>query len=73
MFYVRSSVRHSVCVRKLALIPAAITQNVIKDSCLVCVKSEKQPFLVTFLAPRSMRRGKAELHILKITSLQMQI
>ena len=53
------------CVRKLALIPSVVLQNVTNKSCLVCVKSEKYESLVT-LRPQwdCCRRGEAEVRIL---------
>ena len=62
-----SSVRPSVrlCVRKLAQIPAVVSQNVTNKSCLVCVMSEKYAFWFT-LRPQSDRcsQGKAKVCIL---------
>ena len=49
-FHVGLSFRVSVrrlCVRKLAPIPAVVSQNVTNKSCLVCVISEKYALLVT--------------------------
>ena len=59
----RPSVRASV--RKLAQIPAVVSENVTNKSCLVCVMSEKYAFWVT-LRPQSdrCRRGEAEVRIL---------
>ena len=42
-----SAVLCHTCVRKLALIPAVISQNVINESCFVCVMSKKYAFGVT--------------------------
>ena len=53
------------CVRKLAPVPAVVSQNVTNKSCLVCAMSEKYSFWVT-ISPQSDRccRGKAEVRIL---------
>ena len=53
------------CVRKLAPIPAVVSQNVTNKSCLVCAMSEKYAFWVT-LRPQSDRccRGEAKVHTL---------
>ena len=54
-----------VSVRKLAPIPAVVSENVTNKSCLVCVMSEKYAFLVT-LRPQSDHccRGEAKVRIL---------
>ena len=71
------------CVRKVALFPAVVWQNVSNKSCLVCGKIEKYAFWVT-LRPRPcspwgkeklsyvyyvIRQGEAKLHISKLTSV----
>ena len=54
--------RANPCIRKLASIPAVVSQNVTYKSCLVCVKSEKYASLVTL---GSMRRTVAESYQLR--------
>ena len=44
-------------------------QNVTNKCSLVCVKSEKYAFWVTLRLLGSMQQGKAELHILELTSV----
>ena len=47
------------------LIPAAVSQYVISESCLVCVKSEKYVVWVIFRPLGSIRRHEAELRTLQ--------
>ena len=61
-FVRRPSIRP--CVRKLAPIPAVVSQNVTNKSCLVCVMSEKYAFWVTLRLLGSILQGKVELHTL---------
>ena len=65
--FCRPSVRVCLraCVRKLAPIPAVVSENVTNESCLVCVMSEKYAFWVT-LRPQSdcCRQDKAKVRIL---------
>ena len=58
-----SSIREFV--QKLTTMPAVVAQNVVNQSCLVCVMSEKYAYWVT-LRPQWERchRGEAEVHIL---------
>ena len=61
------------CVRKLALIPSVVLQNVTNKSCLVCVMGEKYAFWVT-LRPLSDRccRGEAEVRIINFKTTQSE-
>ena len=54
------------CVRKLAPIPAVVSENVTNKSCLVCVMSEKYASWVT-LRPQwdRYRQGEAEVRLLR--------
>ena len=51
------------CARKLKLVPiaAVVSQNT-NQSCMVCVKSEKNAILVNLRSLESMRQGISELH-----------
>ena len=53
------------CVRHTVQFPisAVVSQNLTKESFLVCVKSKKYAFWITLSPLGSMRLGKAELHV----------
>ena len=54
------------CVRKLAPIPAVVSQNVSNKSCLVCINNENYAFWVNV---RTLRQGETMLRISKLTSM----